>query len=158
MPGLKRLLVVCTGNSCRSVIAKGLFKKRLGNREEIRVYSAGIAAMPGFRPTQETIEVMSSHGLDVSTHLTQRLTDNMIQDADLILVMEVMHKREILKRVSSAKKKVYLLREYADATSEDSNEDSKEIDVPDPIAKPIEVYESCFQMIQESVEKIVQKL
>lgn len=154
MPGMKRILVVCTGNSCRSVMAKGLLKSILKDRQDLMVISAGIAALPGLRPTQETIEVMARHRIDVSSHLTQRLTDEMIEEADLVLVMERMHKQEILNRLPHSKKKVFLLREYADSPSGSD----MDIEVPDPIAKPMEVYESCFGMIREAVEKVVKKL
>lgn len=153
---VRRLLVVCTGNSCRSVMAKGLLKKRLQekDRKDILVMSAGIIALPGFKPTQETIHVMAQHGIDVASHLTQRLTNEMVEDADLVLVMEQLHKQEILRRIPHAKKKVFLLREFADTAPESS----ENIDIADPIAKPMEVYESCFRLIQESVEKVIQKL
>ena len=60
MSRIKRILVVCTGNSCRSVMAKGLLKKMLQDQgKEVLVISAGIAALPGLRPTRETIEVMA---------------------------------------------------------------------------------------------------
>ena len=136
-------------------MAKGLLKKMLNEQnKEILVASAGVAAMPGFRPTKETIDVMAKHNIDVSTHLTQRLTSQMVDDADLVLVMERMHKEEILNRHPGARKKVFLLREYAEGLPEDS----AEINIPDPIAKPMEVYESCFSQIRNAVEKVVQKL
>jgi len=135
-------------------MAKGLLKKMLQDRKEFLVASAGIAALPGLRPTRETRDVMAQHGIDVSSHLTQRLTNQMVEDADLVLVMERIHREEILNRLPHAKKKVFLLREYADAIPRSS----PEIDVPDPIAKSLDVYESCFRMIQDSVEKVVKKL
>ncbi len=136
-------------------MAKGLFKKRLRDRSDIMILSAGVGALPGMRPTQETIDIMARHGIDVSTHLSQRLTDEMVEQADLILVMERGHKSEILKRVPGAKKKVFLLREYAENASVSPRID---IEVPDPIAKPADVYESCFRMIQESVEGVIKQL
>lgn len=154
MPRMKRLLVVCTGNSCRSVMAKGLLRKMLQDRQDILVASAGVAALPGFRPTRETVEVMAKHGIDVSSHLTQRLTNQMVEEADLIFVMERIHRQEILNRVPSAKKKIFLLREYADPVPGSP----VDIEIPDPIAKSMDVYESCFRIIQESVEKVVKKL
>ena len=135
-------------------MAKGLLRKMLQDRKDILVVSAGVAALPGFRPTRETIEVMAKHGIDVSAHLTQRLTNQMVEEADLIFVMERIHKQEILNRVPSAKKKVFLLCEYADTVPGPS----VEIEIPDPIAKPMDVYESCFCIIQEAVEKVVKKL
>ena len=151
MGKLKRLLVVCTGNSCRSVMAKGLLKKVLAGRD-IQVASAGVSAIPGFRPTKETIEVMAKEGIDVSGHLSQRLTADMVHRADLILVMEHWHKEQILRLAPSAKSKVFLLKEYADQS------DGSEVEIPDPIAKPQEVYERCLQLIKECIEKVVAKL
>lgn len=155
MPGAKRILVVCTGNSCRSVMAKGLLKKMLQDHgKSAMVVSAGIAALPGLRPTRETMDVMARHDIDVSTHLTQRLTNDMVESADLVLVMERIHREEILNRIPHAKKKVFLLREYAGAASGHA----ADIEVPDPIAKPIDVYESCFEMIEAAVDKVVEKI
>ena len=147
----KRILAVCTGNSCRSVMAKGLLKKLLAGRD-VQVASAGVSAIPGFRPTRETVEVMAKDGIDVSGHLTQRLTADMVDRADLILVMEHWHKEQILRLSSSAKPKVFLLKEFVDQTQ------GAEIEIPDPIAKPSEFYERCYQMIKECVEKVVAKL
>ena len=154
MSDVKRILVVCTGNSCRSVMAKGLLKDRLRDRKEVMVISAGVAALPGLRPTRETIEVMARHNIDISSHLTQRLTNEMIEISDLILVMERIHKHEILNRVPNARKRVFLLREYAGVPSGEV----VDTEVPDPISKPMDVYESCFNVIREAVEEVVKKI
>lgn len=132
-------------------MAKGLLKKMLAGRE-IQVMSAGVSAIPGFRPTRETIEVMAKEGIDVSGHLTQRLTEEMVRQADTVLVMEYWHKEQILRLVPSAKSKVFLLREFVDHVPE------TELEILDPIAKPFEIYESCFQTIKTCVEKVVTKL
>jgi len=132
-------------------MAKGLLKKYLAGRD-IVIASAGVSAIPGFRPTQETIEVMAREGVDVSGHLSQRLTPEMIKQADLILVMEHWHKDQILRLVPAAKTKVFLLKEYADASG------GNELEIPDPIAKPMDVYEKCLQAIKECVERAVAKL
>lgn len=143
--------MICTGNSCRSVMAKGLLRKLLTGRDFV-VASAGVSAVPGFRPTRETIDLMAREGIDVSGHLTQRLTEEMIRQADLVLVMEHWHKEQVLRLAPSAKSKVFLLREYADQALR------TELEIPDPISKPPEVYERCFQMIKESIEKVVAKV
>jgi len=132
-------------------MAKGLLKKRLSGRE-IQVMSAGVSALPGFRPTRETIDVMAREGVDVSGHLSQRLTPEMVQQADLILVMEHWHKDQVLRLAPSAKSKVFLLWEFADPTQQ------SDIEIPDPIAKPREVYEVCLKTIKECVEKAVTRL
>jgi len=136
-------------------MAKGLLKKILEDqKKEIFVASAGVAAMPGFRPTRETIEVMAKHGIDISTHLSQRLTPDMVDEADIVLVMERIHRHEILNHIPRAKKKIFLLREFAGVKAETPSD----LEIPDPISKSMEVYENCFKIIEESVQKVVQKL
>ena len=132
-------------------MAKGLLKKFLAGRD-VHIASAGVSAIPGFRPTRETIEVMAKEGVDVSGHLSQRLTAEMVQQADLVLVMEHWHREQILKLVPSAKSKVFLLREFVNESK------GIELEIPDPIAKPMEIYESCLQKIKECVEKLVAKV
>ena len=132
-------------------MAKGLLKKALAGRE-VQVASAGVSAIPGFRPTGETIEVMAKEGVDVSGHLSQRLTSEMVRQADLVLVMEQWHKEQILKIAPFAKSKVFLLKEYANSSHQ------TELEIPDPIAKPLEVYENCLRIIKECVEKVAAKL
>lgn len=160
MSDIRRILLVCTGNSCRSVMAKGLLKKIISEREDLAskkiiVMSAGTGTIPGRGTTRETIEVMFREGIDVSGHLTQILTDRTIVGVDLILVMESFHKDVILRRVPRAKNKVHLITEYCRPEGEDALVDP---DVPDPIGRSIEVYEKSLEVIRESVERIVNVL
>ena len=97
-------------------MAKGLLKKIISEREDlasrkIRVISAGTGGFSGRGTTRETIEIMSREGVDVSGHIAQSLSDEIIEKADLILVMESFHKDAIVRRVSQAKSKVYLITE-----------------------------------------------
>lgn len=160
MSKIKTILFVCTGNSCRSVMAKGLLKKLISEREDlssenIKVMSAGTGTFSGRGTTRETVEIMSREGIDVSTHIAQSLTDRIIAEADLILVMESFHKEAIIKRVPRAKEKVHLITEFCRPEEEERLVNP---DVPDPIGKPIEVYEETFKIIKEAIERIVNRL
>ena len=160
MAKIKTILFVCTGNSCRSVMAKGLLKKLISERkglasQNIKVTSAGTSTISGRGTTTETIEIMSREGIDISQHISQSLTDRMITEADLILVMESFHKEAIIKRVPQAKNKVYLITEFCRPQEEEKLVNP---DVPDPIGRPIEVYEESFKIIKEATERMVEKL
>lgn len=136
-------------------MAEGLLKKMLEDRgrSDILVYSAGISAIGGFSPTDNTIKVMEKEGIDVSGHKTAKLTQQMIKDADLILGMENIHRDEVINLDPSAKEKTYILREYIN-----KKEGSSGFGIPDPIGRPMEVYERVLGMIKESIEELMKRL
>ena len=149
----RMILFVCTGNSCRSIMAEGLLKKALKGlgKGNFEVSSAGTGARDGFTPTFETIEVMKEEGVDVSGYKSKRLTDELINEADLILVMEAAHKEDIAIRVPEAAPKTYLLKEFG---LEKTKMDPEYLGVPDPIGRPMEVYEASFNAIKREIERI----
>jgi len=145
---LKNILVVCTGNSCRSVMAKGLLKKVLEHRKDVTVDSAGTAAISGFSPTKETIEVMQRQLIDVSGERSKHITLAMIKRADLIFVMQTRHKDYVLDVMPEISDKVFLLREYKDSSGRTNFE------VADPIGQSLEVYKRVAEEIKKEVLRI----
>jgi protein-tyrosine-phosphatase len=134
---------------------EGLLKKMLekGGKSQIQVSSAGTAAIEGFVPTANTVVVMHREGVDVSVYRTRRITPDKINKADLILAMENVHIEEVLNMVPDAQAKTHLLRKYAKVKDEPGG-----IEVPDPIGRPLEIYERILTMIRKSVEELVKGL
>lgn len=147
----QEVLFVCTGNSCRSAMAEGLLKKIFEGSENIHVSSAGVAAFEGMAASKEAILVMQKLGVDISAHAAMRVTDEMLKQADFILVMEQGHKEYILKRVSGLNKKVFLLKEF-------SEDKSGGLSIQDPIGMSIGFYEKIAGELQKSIEGLVLKL
>ncbi len=152
---VQRILVVCTGNSCRSVMAQRLLA-RLFERGGIpvQVESAGLFAMPGMPPTKETEQVLRRVGLDCSDHRARIVTPEAVDAADLILVMEPFHHEEIFRRFPPAAGKTHLLNAYGRATMPPG----EPLGIHDPIGKPLEVYEVCFGMIRDAAERVARAL
>ena len=145
----KIILFVCTGNTCRSVMAKGLIKKML---PKIKVFSAGTGAFPLAKAIPETVAVMKEEGIDVSSHRATVLTIRRIKEADLILVMDLTQKEKILTMEPQAKEKVFLLKEFAE------EKDRQKMNIPDPIAQPLEVYRVCRDEIKSALQKVAEKI
>ena len=149
-----KILFVCTGNSCRSVMAEGLLAHGLRMKERlgIQVISAGTHPVPGMGPTLETLEAMRGEGVDVSAHRSQRLTHDLVQRADAIFCMEEFHRDQILAVQPESGTKVHLLRTFRNtAPVPDPN-------IPDPIGQSRRVYESCLETIREGVQRIMEWL
>lgn len=154
---IKNILIVCTGNSCRSVMAEGLLRRFLKarGRDDVKVISAGIGTMPGMMASPYTIEVMKQEGIDVSDHRARTVTEDMIKEADLILGMQPIHIETVLSMVPQAKSKMRLLLEYA---YENENEKPTNLVVYDPIGKPKEVYESVLMTIKTAIERVAKRI
>ena len=149
-----RFLFVCTGNTCRSPIAKGLFGKYLAEKigcridqfEEIgyKISSAGTAGIIGVPASAEAVKACAARGIDIKAHRSTALTKELIEQADCIFAMSNIHRQQILALSPGAADKCVLLAEN--------------IDIPDPIGQPQEVYDSCADLIENAVKKRISEL
>jgi protein-tyrosine phosphatase len=155
---LKRLasfmiVMVCTGNTCRSPMAEALLKKRLADKlgckpeqldEHVVVMSAGISAAPGGRAAAEAAQTMRDRGLDLMQHESQPLSARIVRFADLILTMTRSHRDAIVAQWPDAEPRIHVL--------------SPGSDISDPIGGPLDLYRRCAEQIDAALEPWLDKL
>jgi protein-tyrosine-phosphatase len=143
---MKRILLVCTGNICRSPMAEGFLKAALSEKgiRGVEVASAGTYALVGNPAELQALEVMRPFGVDLSEHRARPLSMELIRWADAILVMSPQHWAFVEEMESGAADKVRLLGAYAPRGEPDEA-------IDDPYGGSTHLYRSCAVEINEAV-------
>ena len=91
---MTKVLFVCTGNTLRSASAEYLFRQEVRKHDtaDIEVSSAGTRGNP-LGPYPECVERVATHGANMSGHRFRVLTEEIVQDADIIICMSKIHQR-----------------------------------------------------------------
>ena len=139
------ILIICTGNVCRSPMAEGLLRQRLqeeGLGAQHRVFSAGVWAVDDHPASGNAIAVMAERGIDITGHIAHTINANDVAEADLILVMTKEHGQVIRNTWPQYGWKIHRLSEMV----------GKRKDVWDPYGGPIEDYRVCADTLSEYIE------
>lgn len=145
-------LFVCTGNTCRSPMAEGLFRKMLSDRLQCAeedlvdrgymVASAGLAAAMGSPPSPEAVQVLRQRGIDLQSHESQPVTPRLLNQVDHVFTMTRQHRDWIVREFPELESIVKLLSPEG-------------IDISDPIGSGMDQYEKCADEIEQYLRVIL---
>ncbi len=146
----KRVLLVCTGNICRSPLAAALLTKALRDRDlnDMEVSSAGTGAWDGAPASEGAYLVALERGLDLSGHRARLLTRELVEESDLILTMARHHRARVDELGGDGR--VFVLVEFAGR--------SGDAEVSDPFGGYLEVYRETCAELDALITAVVERL
>ncbi len=151
---VRRILFVCTGNTCRSVMAEYLLKLYLKDKNfklygRIEPVSCGTHAYEGARPSYNVVNLLRKEGIDCSQHRARLIDRHLIRSSDIIVVMDAPHKYRVGSIESSSLSRVFLLGSFL----KDYNRG-----IPDPVGGTSSVFEEVFSWVKEGIKELVEWL
>ena len=147
------ILFVCTGNISRSFLAETLLTREIEQRKlrNISVSSAGLFVHPGNRPDPEMVALLSKTGIPVKGHKAKQITEQDMDWADHILVMEEEHALMINRSWPEVAGKVELLGNYI-------SEGHNPVDIADPFGRSPYHYRLAQSQITLAINSLVKSL
>ncbi len=148
---MKNILLVCSGNTCRSPMAKAIMQQLLENADEqsIAVESAGLYTSNGLPASEAAQIVMQEMGMDISRHTSQAVNEALITEADFIFTMTREHRRFLTGLFPQKERRIFTLGEFIG---------QPELDIEDPYGLGMEAYRKSVQQLKEILTMVMNLL
>ncbi|MDR1457532.1 MAG: hypothetical protein LBI47_01625 [Puniceicoccales bacterium] len=148
----KCVMFICSGNTCRSPMAEYLLKaalQKVNLADKFRVCSAGIMATGHDRASDFAIRVMKDLNQDISGHVSQRVTQELLDSATAIFCLAENHRTFLLSNFRGIGEKCFLVREFLD---------TRDRDIFDPFFGHIDDYRRVCTDIGSAMKSIIKFL
>ncbi len=149
---LMDVLFVCSGNINRSAMAEGILKAMLVRtryKDYFHIHSAGTLNLPPTPAHEYTLQVTAENNIDLSKHRSKYLTEHVLENSDLVIVMAMDHKYYIERKYPQFAEKVVLLKEW---------HRRNKLHVPsiaDPMGCDLDFYRTVFKEIHKEIKRIM---
>jgi protein-tyrosine-phosphatase len=150
MSASKSVLFVCTGNTCRSPMAEGLFRNAVGARGDFEVASAGIAAYPGDQANPETVKFLAGRGIQLDGFSSQPVSPELLEKATHVFAMTSGHLEALENLFPEYSDKFFLVCEFVEIPGR-----GVAADVPDPIGMGRKAYEETGKTLDQAIPTLV---
>lgn len=142
-----KILVLCKGNICRSPFAAELLRQRVCQLGlNVQVASAGIEAESNQGAYPLARRMAQQYGVSLSAHRTTPLSQGMVSESDLILVMEVGQARSMREHYPDSAGKLFLLGQF---------DHEVDYEIQDPYGGPPEVFAQCYAQIVKACDQLL---
>ncbi|TWX72947.1 low molecular weight protein-tyrosine-phosphatase [Colwellia sp. C1TZA3] len=139
-----KILIVCIGNICRSPSAERILQQLMPDKD---ITSAGIGALVDHEIEKNAAQLLASHNYNSDNHKARQVSTDIINQAELILVMEKKHQQVLMQQYPSASGKVMLLGKW-----------HGDEEIPDPYRKSLTAFEHAFTQIEKNCQAWTKKL
>jgi tRNA threonylcarbamoyl adenosine modification protein (Sua5/YciO/YrdC/YwlC family) len=148
------VLLVCSGNTCRSPMAEGFLRSKLeaGVPGRFSVRSAGTSASIGMRASLPAVEVMREKDIEINNHRSRRIDEEIVEWADVILCMTSHHMGILSDNYPTHSGKIFLYSTFP------SVELHGEYGIKDPVGENVEIYREIRNQIEIAADRVVPHL
>jgi protein-tyrosine-phosphatase len=149
---MKTLLFICTANICRSPLAEAIFNALAEERGLAwQAASAGVVALVDEEIAPNARAALGEVGIYAKGHRARQVSEEMLEEADLVLTMGPRHSATLHKHFGELPGKVYTLPEYTTGVSSEEG-------IPDPYGHTMTAYRASVRQLLEYIEGVVGRL
>jgi len=141
---MDKIIFICTGNTCRSPMAEGLFRAHGGEEKTgLTAASAGLFTQDGMPASQNAVAAAAELGADITAHRSRMLTPELARDARYLVCMTGAHYDRLCELFPDCADKVFTLLPE---------------DISDPFGGDLETYRRVAAEIDKGVRSIIERL
>lgn len=144
----RKILFVCTGNTCRSPMAEGIFRQA-ADGHGFEVGSAGVAAYGGGPASPETMKVLKKRGIKLEGFQSRLVDEEMMESAEAVFCMTEGHRQILVANFPEWEKKIFRVCDFVEIQGKVGR------DVPDPIGMGLAEYQKTAEVLEQAMAGIL---